>query len=167
MLGLDKELSALLQAHQISIPVFAAASEDDMTVNAAATVDFIARTRNPSSRLVLYTTDPGKHVPGIPAEKLELVNSVLPEQNIISAAHTSIVLPGDDAHYGVAGEYSNCVHYYPEEMEKYSACMTRSGQILQGEITEKNLQGGIVRRLMYNPNFTALEASMRRFIDKL
>src|SRR3989338_3383215 len=87
MFALDKELSALLQAHQISIPVFAAASEDDMTVNAAATVDFIARTRNPSSRLVLYTTDPQKHVPGIPAEKLELVNSVLPEQNIISAAH--------------------------------------------------------------------------------
>ncbi len=167
MYALDKELGARLQVHQISIPVFAAASEDDVTVNSSAAIEFIARTRNPSSKLVLYTTDPAKHLPGIPAEKIELVNSVVPEQHIISSAHTSIVLPGNDTHYGVSGEYSNCVHYYLEEMEKYSACMSHPGQILQGEITEENLKAGLLRRLMYNPNFAALEISMRQFIDKL
>ena len=38
---------------------------------------------------------------------------------------------------------------------------------LQGEITEENLKAGILRRLMYNPNFAALKVSMRQFIDKL
>lgn len=167
MYALDRELDARLRAHGISIPVFAAASEDDVTVNSSATIEFLARARNPSSQLVLYTTDPAKRLPGIPAEKLELVNSVVPGQSIISSAHTSIVLPGDDEHYGVQGEYSNCVHYYPDEMEKYSACMARPSQILQGEITEGNLKAGILRRLMYNPNFAALKVSMRQFIDRL
>jgi esterase/lipase len=173
MFALDKELDARLHKHGISIPVFVAASEDDVTVDASATIDFFARARNPSSRLVLYTTDPEKCLSGnlaekrIPAEKAELVNSVLPEQNIISYAHTSVVLPGNDPHYGVTGKYSNCVHYFPGDMEKYSACMARSSKVLQGEITEENLKAGIVRRLMYNPDFAALEASMQRFIDDL
>ena len=167
MHALTKELDARLQTQEITIPVFAAASKDDVTVNASATIDFIARTRNPSSKLVLYTTDPAKLLSDIPAEKTELVNSILPEQHIISSAHTAIVLPGNDAHYGVSGEYSNCVHYYPDEMEKYSACLAPPGQTLQGEITEENLKAGILRRLMYNPNFAALKVSMRRFTDKL
>lgn len=167
MYALDKELGARLQTHQVSIPVFAAASADDATVDAAATTEFIARTSNPDSKLVLYTTDPATPPPGIAAEKLELVNSAVPERNIIGAAHTSVVLPGSDAHYGEAGDYSNCVHYYPDETEKYSACMAHPGQILQGEITAANLKAGLLRRLMYNPNFAALEVSLRQFVGKL
>lgn len=167
MHALDRELDARLRAHRIGIPVFAAASEDDVTVSSSATVEFIARARNPSSQLVLYTTDPAKRLPGIAAERIEMVNSVVPGENIISAAHTSIVLPGTDAHYGVSGEYSYCAHYFPDDMEKYSACIARGEQVLQGEITESNLKTGTLRRLMYNPNFAALKVSMRRFIDKL
>ena len=37
----------------------------------------------------------------------------------------------------------------------------------QGEITERNLQAGILRRLMYNPNFDLLKVSMKRFIEGL
>ena len=167
MYALDKELGTRLKTHEITVPVFAAASEDDATVNAAATVDFIARARHPCSKLVLYTTDPEKHPPGVPAENIERVNSVVPDQRIISSAHTAVVLPGNDAHYGVSGEYANCVHYYPGEMEKYSACLAHAGEITQGEITEENLNAGLLRRLMYNPNFVALEVSMRQFIGKL
>ena len=56
-------------------------------------------------------------------------------------------------HYGVSGEYSNCVHYYPDEMEKYSHITHE--QALQTK-SEENLKAGILRRLMYNPNFAAL-----------
>jgi hypothetical protein len=167
MHALASELDILLQGRETGIPVFAVASEDDVTVNISATLEFFAHANSATSRLVLYTTDPEKHLPGIPAEKLELVNSVVPEQNIMSSAHTSMVVPGNDQQYGVSGEYSNCVHYYPDDMEKYSACMSHTGQILQGEITEENLKAGVLRRLMYNPNFDLLEVSMRRFIDKL
>ena len=167
MHALTKKLNSLLHKHEVSIPVFAAASRDDTTANTPTTLEFMAHARHPCSRLVLYTTDTEKLPPGIPAEKLELVNSAVPEQKILSSAHTAIVLPPDDPHYGVAGDYSNAIHYYPGDMEKYDACNNNHGEVLLGEITEANLKAGTVRRLMYNPNFAALKVSMKRFIDEL
>jgi esterase/lipase len=156
-----------LQGQGLDIPVFAVASADDMTVKASVTLGFMARTRHPSSKLVLYTTEPEKLPHDFPAAKLELVNSVFPGQKILSSAHTAIVMPPEDTHYGAAGEYSNCVHYYPDDLEKYAACIKHPGQDFQGEITGKNLEAGILRRLMYNPNFAALKVSMKQFIDTL
>lgn len=167
MYALTKKLNALLQKQEIGIPVFAAASRDDTTANTPATIEFMAHARHTSSKLVLYTTDTGKFPAGIPPEKLELVNSVLPEQKILSSAHTAIVLPPDDPHYGATGDYCNAIHYYPGNMEQYEACNNNHGKILQGEITEENLKAGTLRRLMYNPNFAALKVSMKRFIDSL
>jgi esterase/lipase len=156
-----------LQGQGLDIPVFAVASADDMTVKAPVTLGFMARARHPSSKLVLYTTEPEKLPDDFPAAKLELVNSVFPGQKILSSAHTAIVMPPEDTHYGAAGEYSNCVHYYPDDLEKYAACIKHPGQDFQGEITGKNLEAGILRRLMYNPNFAALKVSMKQFIDTL
>jgi len=167
MHALTGNLRAQLQTHEMSIPVFAVASEDDVTVDTSATLEFMAHAQHPSNRLVLYSTEPEKFPPGIPAERLELVNSAMPEQKILSSAHTAIVLPADDRYYGAAGEYANCVHYYPGDMEKYTACIKHPEQALQGEVTEQNLDSGILRRLMYNPNFAALEVSMQQFIGKL
>ena len=78
-----------------------------------------------------------------------------------------IVMPPDDGHYGKRGEYSNCTHYYPDEMEIYAACLRHPEQDFQGEVTEKNLEAGIMRRLMYNPHFAALEISMQKFMERL
>ena len=102
-----------------------------------------------------------------PAEKLELVNSVIPAQKILSSSHTAVVLPPEDAHYGMAGDYSNCVHYFPDDMGKYNACNSKPAEVLQGEITEENLKMGTLRRLMVNPNFAALKISLQRFIASL
>lgn len=153
--------------HKLNLPVFTAASADDTTADISATLNFMIRIPHPSSKLLLYTTDEGSHTHGFPEEKLELVNSVVPGQRILSSAHTAIVLPSDDTHYGESGDYSNCTHYYPGEMEKYDACINRPNQVLQGEITEQNLAVGTLRRLMYNPHFAALKISMRQFIEGL
>ncbi len=167
MYALTKELGAQLRQHAPDIPVFAVASEDDATVHTQATLEFMARSCNPCSKLVLYTTGAGKPPGGIAVEKLELVNSVVPEQKILSSAHTAIVLPGYDEHYGRAGEYSSCHHYYPGDMEKYAACNQHPEQTWQGELTGQNLKAGMLRRLMYNPNFAALKVSMQQFIDQM
>lgn len=167
MHALTRKLDSLLREHEVNIPVFAAASEDDMTANTRSTLEFMGRVHHASSKLVLYTTDIEKHPRGIAAEKLELVNSVVPDQNILSSAHTAVVLPPDDPYYGAAGDYSNSIHYYPDNMEKYHACNNNHGVVLQGEITEANLEAGTLRRLMYNPNFAALKISISRFIDAL
>jgi len=165
--ALTRKLDELIQSHEIDIPVFMAASADDMTVKISSFLEFIARTHHPSSKLVLYTTEPENIPSGVSAEKMELVYSAVPEQRILSSAHTAIVIPPEDPHYGEAGEYSNCAHYYPDDMARYKSCLKQPGQDLQGEVTSENLKAGIMRRLMYNPHFVALENSMRRFIDDL
>ena len=165
--ALTQAVHTQVQEQAVSIPVFAAASQDDTTVDTPATLEFMAHTLHPSSKLVLYGTDAMKVPSAIPAEKLEWVNSVVPEQKILSSAHTAIVLPPEDMHYGVAGDYSNCIHYYPDEMAKYAACNNQPKENWQGELTEANLKAGTLRRLMYNPHFAALKLSMKKFIDGL
>lgn len=167
MHALIRKLNALRREHEVAVPVFAAASRDDTTAHTPATLEFIAHAPHPLNRLVLYTTDTKKIPPGIPAEKVELVNSALPEQKILSSSHTAIVLPPDDPHYGANGDYCNAIHYYPGDMEKYEACNNGHAGVMLGEVTETNLRAGILQRLMYNPNFAALKVSMRRFIDSL
>jgi esterase/lipase len=152
---------------KLDFPIFAAASVDDITVKISATREFMARAHHPASKLVLYTTEPEKFPADFPVEKLEWVNSVIPEQKILSSAHTATVISPEDKHYGVDGEYANCVHYYPDDSEKYTACITNPAANYQGEVTEENLRAGIMQRLMYNPNFAALKISMKQFIDKL
>ncbi len=167
MYALTQEVNEQALLHKLNLPVFTAASADDVTADTSATLNFMMRMPHPSSKLVLYATDGGKHIHGFPEEKLELVYSVMPEQRILSSSHTAIVLPPDDTHYGATGDYSNCTHYYPDEMEKYDTCNNKPNEVLQGEITEQNLAAGTLRRLMYNPHFAALKISMRRFIDDL
>ncbi len=164
--ALSRELDAALRNHDVAIPVFAAASADDVTIDTSAIPEFMARACHPASALVLYTTS-GERPPGIAPEKLELVDSVVPEQRIVSSAHTAIVLPPEDPYYGAGGEYVSCSHYYGEDMKKYEACKNRSAEAWQGEISKANLAIGVLRRLMYNPNFAALKLSMKRFIDSL
>jgi esterase/lipase len=167
MYALTRAVNARLAQGTLNIPVFAVASQDDVTVNTSATVDFMARVPHPVSKLVYYFSK----VDSIPAamlkEKLECVPGTFPDKKIISLAHTAIVLPGEDAHYGERGEYRNGIHYYPREMEKYIACNRLEDSVWHGEVSAENLKVGPVCRLMYNPNFAALKVAMRQFIDSL
>jgi esterase/lipase len=167
MYALSRTLSAQLQLHELSIPIFGVASADDITVSTPATVEVMAHKINPLNKLVLYTTDAAKLAKNAPSGKIEWVNSLVLEQRILCSAHTAIVFPAEDEHYGVSGDYANCIHYYPDDMEKYNACTMHPKECWQGEITEENLKAGILRRLMYNPNFAALKISLKIFVDSL
>ncbi len=167
MYALTRAVNARLGQGKLNIPVFAAASQDDVTVSTAATVNFMAQAQHPVSKLVYYFSKPDKTPAEILKEKIEFVPGAFPDKKIISSAHTAIVLPGEDAHYGERGEYFNGIHYYPQEMEKYTACNQSAEAVWQGEVTAENLKAGTVRRLMYNPNFAALKVAMQQFIGSL
>jgi len=164
---LTQELQDKLDGHPVKIPVFAAASEQDITVSTSATLNFMEKAPNPANKLVLYTTNGNQVAPGRSAEKLERVNSVFPEWRILSAAHTAITLPLEDPHYGIMGEYVNCLHYLSDEAQKYNDCISNPEQAYWGELTDANLKAGNLRRLMANPNFPQLKTSMKKFIDAL
>ncbi len=167
MYALTQAVRAQIAKSKVQIPVFAAASQDDATVDTAATVEFMAHAPHPANKLVYYFSNAAKIPAGLSKDKIECVNGVFPQLKIISSAHTAIVLPSEDAYYGERGEYCNCLHYYPDEMDKLAACKNQAEPMVQGEITEANLKACTLRRLMYNPNFATLKIAMRKFIDSL
>ena len=85
----------------------------------------------------------------------------------MGSAHTAIVVPPGDTHYGANGDYANCLHYYEDDKTNYHACCARTSEVWQGEVLEQNLKHGLLRRLMYNPHYAAMESSMQRFIEGL
>ncbi|MDX8398953.1 MAG: alpha/beta fold hydrolase [Gallionellaceae bacterium] len=166
------QMYALTQAllmlnRKMQIPVFAAISQDDETVDSAATIEFMRHAEHPESKLVYYFSDEKKISRDCLNANTELVNSVISEKKIISSAHTAIVLPAEDTYYGENGEYRNCLHYRANNIEKYEACMHGDEAVVSGEITRKNLHANTVRRLMHNPSFSSLQNAMRQFISRL
>jgi alpha-beta hydrolase superfamily lysophospholipase len=155
------KLTRVLPRGEVYIPLFAVASADDATVHSNAVLRFMQRARHPCSRLVWYATE------RIEQQNVDWVNSALPGQRILSSAHTAIVIPPDDTHYGAAGDYANCLHYYPHDMNNYVACRAQPNAAWQGEVNQRNLQHGLLRRLMYNPHYAAMETSMQEFIARL
>jgi esterase/lipase len=154
-------LTRALPQREVNIPVFAAASADDVTVNSQATLRFMQRAMHSCSKLVWYATE------RIARPNVEWVNSSVPERRILSSAHTAIVMPPEDEHYGRTGNYVNCLHYYEDDHERYIACLSQPQADWQGEVTEQNLGYGLLRRLMYNPHYAEMEASMQKFIEGL
>jgi esterase/lipase len=154
-------LTQVLPKADILIPVFVAASEDDVTVNSSATLQFMQRAQHPSSRLVWYSTTK------IEQNKVEWVNSAIPERRILCSAHTAVVMPPLDAHYGEAGEYKNYLHYHDAVDEHNVMCLQAKQEAYLGEVNEQNLQQGLLRRLTFNPHYAEMEDAMQRFIKEL
>jgi esterase/lipase len=167
VLAMMHRVQALQRKRALQIPVFSVASADDVTVQTSATLDFMATLPHRVCQTLLYSTTQPVLPKNFLSHRFEWKNSVFPEQRILGSAHTAIVLPPDDTHYGRQGCYLNCTHYYPDQMEKYAACSDIHQQIAQGEITPENLHKGTMRRLMYNPDYAGMTRSLQLFIDRL
>jgi esterase/lipase len=154
-------LTQALPKGDIHIPVFVAASADDATVRSSATLRFIQRAKHAASSLVWYSTTK------IEQSKVEWVNSAIPERKILSSAHTAVVIAPHDEHYGAAGAYKNWLHYHDGEDEHYAMCLQTKQDVCLGEVSERNLQQGLLRRLTFNPHYTEMEVAIEKFLKEL
>lgn len=145
------------------VPVFAAVSADDATVRADAVWRFMRQTAHPHKHLIWYA----REAPAAAMPHVAWVQSALPERRILDSAHTSIVIPPADLHYGTQGDYANCVHYWAQDRVRYAQCRAAQSDAWYGEASAANLAHGLLCRLMYNPHYAALETSLRRFIEGL
>lgn len=153
-------LTQALPQGNLNIPVFVAASADDATVNSAAALNFMGRAKHVIRKMLWYAADDPKRA------DVEWVKSTLPEKRILSSAHTAVVVSPDDEHYGEAGEYANCLHYFAQDDGRYAACQT-SPSVWLGEVTPGNLKYGLLRRLMYNPHYAEMEVALHSFVERL
>ena len=159
---LVQQLQRLLSLRDVQIPVFLATSDDDASVEPAASVDFFRRLGSRHKRLLFYSR---RQPAGLPAES-RVIHSVLPEKKVISSSHMAMIVAPDNPHYGEQGQYAFCHHYYRADAEKYTRCKQFREDCL-GEITLQTGPRQVLRRLTWNPWYDELLQELDRFIDTL
>lgn len=159
---LTQENEHLRQHKQITIPMFIAVSQDDMTVDTGATISFFRAQTHPQSKMILYTSDNKIQDKD---KRIKRVQSSFPKQHILDLSHLAIPISPENSHYGKNGDYTNCLHYLNEE-EKMLQCQ-KQNNTPRGEITKKNLDKTLLRRVTYNPAFQDMTKDMDFFLKSL
>ena len=144
------------------VPVFVALSEDDETIDSSHTIDLFRRIMNSGqSHMQLYTHEPENYSHD---QHIEALQSQLDNDNILNFSHTAITVPRNHPHYGMNGDYRRCLHY-PEQSTKWLAC-SGDFNIVQGEISQTNLEQHTLRQLIYNPYFSRMLNAMDQFLKQ-
>ncbi|MFQ5643153.1 MAG: alpha/beta hydrolase [Thiogranum sp.] len=146
---------------QREIPLFVVASEKDATVDSGAILKWFARQTGAPRRMLYYSTG---H-PAVPAG-VRVVPASFPQRNIRSYAHTALLQAPDNPHYGAAGSYRFCTHYYQLDPHKYELCK-RGEESCLGEMFDESGDCPVIRRLTYNPSFDEMLAEIREFLLEL
>ncbi len=97
MYFLTKKLQSSLTKQAVTIPIFMAISEDDASVITPGSIAFFEQAKNPANRMILYSKN-GEI--SNKATQIEIIQSAFRDQHIISSAHTAIIVPPDDPHFG-------------------------------------------------------------------
>ena len=158
MIRAVKRLGTLVERR---LPVFVVASEKDLAVDSRVILEWFSRQRGQPKRMLYYST--GR--PSVP-DKVTLLPAHLPEQNIKSYSHTSLMQSPSNPHYGRQGEHCFCTHYYHLDPDKYRLCKARQEDCL-GEMFDESATCKVIRRLTYNPLFEDMLAEIKAFLDEL
>jgi hypothetical protein len=153
----------------LELPVFMALSANDAVIDPEAARRWFCRQLIGPRDLIWYA--PG----GTPLDdcRFALVRASDPWPGILDLAHPALPIAPEDWHYGVAGDYVDCSHYYWEtDTPNWLLCLDpdmtpANSAIRYGEISEQNLDAYVMRRLTYNPDFDALVSEILAFIDRL
>lgn len=158
---LERRVRQLHALRPLRVPLFIGASEDDATVVSSAALALFGKADTRHKRMLYYS----RRQPGVPAG-VRLIHSVMPDKRIISSAHTAMIVSPANPHYGEAGDYAFCAHYYRGDPARYARCKAFD----EDALGEMGLEGGgvrVVRRLTWNPWYNELLGELDRFIEKL
>jgi alpha-beta hydrolase superfamily lysophospholipase len=158
---LVERMQRLRRLRDLEVPLFVAASEDDLTVVGPAALEFFKAAKSDVKRMIYYT----RGRPAVP-EQVRIIHSRIPERHIVSAAHTALIVAPDNPHYGEAGAYAFCTHYYRTHFGDYLRCKSRKEDCL-GEIGRQPDGGQILRRLTFNPWWDQMLEELKGFIERL
>ena len=160
---LTKELGVLRRIKpKLAMPVFMAASLDDATVDTKAAYTFVLAQPNPRNRVLLY----GNVKPAVASDpRVTHIGSANGLMNVRELSHLSITLSPGNSHYGIEGDYANCLHYFADQA-KYRRCKTGGG-LPWGELTGEHKKAGLFRRLTFNPFFKDLTTRIDRFLERI
>ncbi len=157
-----------LDEHQrpFALPVFMALSADDVTIDVPAARRWFCRQLIGPRTLLWYA--PGAE----PVEDCRFALARASDRwpDILDLAHPALPIAPDDPHYGRAGDYLDCAHYYwridtPDWLICQDPVRTpANSDVRYGEITADNLAGDVIRRLTFNPDFDGLASAILEFL---
>ncbi|MDH5752484.1 MAG: alpha/beta fold hydrolase [Deltaproteobacteria bacterium] len=160
---LIQENRALLdQDRRLSLPVFMAASMDDATVDTQAAMELMLAQPNPASRFIAYA---GNGHPRFSDSRVIHRDSSHPPMGVREFSHLSLTLPPTNPHYGLKGDYRNCLHYLADQA-RLTLCRSQPSLPL-GEVSEEALTGPVFGRLTFNPFFAEMTSSMDDFLRSI
>jgi esterase/lipase len=145
----------------LDVPVFAAASANDVTIDTPAILDWFGALGATPRRLLWYSTRQTAVPPHV-----RLVPAAHPDLNISSYAHTSLLSSPSNPHYGAEGSQRFCTHYYRLDPAKYQRCKAGEEDCL-GEMFHETPDCQVLRRLTYNPLFEDMLTEIQRFLEAL
>ncbi|MEE9343383.1 MAG: alpha/beta fold hydrolase [Gammaproteobacteria bacterium] len=154
---LMKEVRKRLKTQTLAIPTFISASQDDATVIGREALVLFKSLTSKRKRMIYYARQSVGLPPGV-----RWIKSSLPQQGIISAAHTSAYIHPKNPHYGRQGRYASCVHLYRNNPEGYLRCKSLQEDAL-GEIGVEKNSARVLRRLTFNPWFETLEDELDKY----
>ena len=145
----------MVHKKKLEQPLWMALSEDDETIDPFAALDFFSKQKNPNNHLLLYT----QHKEKFTSQNITTQDPRVPEENIVSLSHVGMAIAPDNKHYGVHGDFTS---HLPHK--------TFLGAINPATEAKRDLLARYfpythdLSRLYYNPHFSALTHSLRRFI---
>jgi|SRR5579863_6994027 len=157
---LTHELHRMGLHAQVTMPIFAALSDDDTTVNSSATIDFFKAQPDKRSRLIVYSRSSQDW--GDP--RIVTEPSRYPAEQVLNMGHLSLTNAPENPHYGIKGDYRNCLHY-GDDPKRWAVC--KHGAVPWGEIDDDILKEHVIRRLTYNPDFVHLTWEIDQFLDRM
>jgi esterase/lipase len=147
---------------RLRIPVFVAASADDVTVDGSAVLDWFGVLQGTPKRMLYFAAAPCEVPPDA-----RWVCSHLPEHKVRNFSHTALLHAPANPDYGADGSYRFCTHYYFFDQQKYRRCKDGQEDCL-GEIFDPSLADcDVVRRLTWNPCYDDMLEEIRTFLARL
>ena len=95
------------------MPTLMVASGDDTTTDTGATVDFFCDRiqSTPANRYCGTALRWTNRSPQRSCEGVEVIDVVSDDERFVSHSHVGITIPPSDPHYGLDGNYAQCLAY--------------------------------------------------------
>jgi hypothetical protein len=164
---IDENRAIADRTGKLATPLFAALSYEDKSVSSEKTIRFFSdHSSSSKSRMLLYAKNPESIK--LDDSRIEIIKSRNLDLQILDFAHVSILIPPDDTHYGITGEYRSCIHYDKiKDENKWSRCKQNSERVWQGVVSKENMERGVVRRLTYNPLYNDMINYLDQFLNNI
>lgn len=141
------------------VPLFVVASYVDKTIKAKTVLQKFAGNQNKLSRMILFKNSPYQ----TSDSRLQIFPDKYPSDNFLDLSHYAVIFSPQDPLFGLNGKLRDCLHYSIDSSD-WGKCKTLPHNN-KGEITEKNLQQGILQRSSYNPFWETVLSQLDTFLS--